>query len=81
MLHAVALKTLAQGPSLLARGEGIAFVGFMLGGLFLVSTRKGKETREYDGFLRGRYLAQYYLRWPLIALGFAGLAMALVAIL
>jgi hypothetical protein len=79
-LHQTAIFVALDRP-LLRHGEGGAFAGLILGSLCLFSTLKGKRGGGPAGFLQGKYLAAYYLRWPLLAGGVVGLVLMIVAFL
>jgi hypothetical protein len=76
----VDVQYLALNHPLLRHGQGMAFSGLFLGAVAWLSTRAGKP-RIRATVDDGRYMAWYYLRWPLLALGATGLLAMLAAVL
>jgi len=63
-------------------GATFALFGLVLGAVAFIVTRRGRHGGPPDrtGFLSGRYLGLFYLRWPLLVMAFAGLVIMVVAV-
>jgi hypothetical protein len=84
--RAVRMSTAALQAStnhhLLHDGETFALLGFVFGVTAFLITRRGRDGGPPDrtGFVSGRYLGLFYLRWPLLIMALVGLAIMVVAV-
>ena len=63
-------------------GATFALLGFVFGAVALLVTRRGRGGGPPDrtGFVSGRYLGLFYLRWPLLIMALVGLVIMVAAV-
>jgi hypothetical protein len=67
---------------LLHDGETFALLGLVFGVTAFLITRRGRDggPPSRTGFVSGRYLGLYFLRWPLLIMALVGFVIMLVAV-